>query len=296
VNTGAPLPEGADAVVPVEATRGAVEILEGAAPGAFVLRRAALARAGDEVASGMLTPERAGVCAAVGADPVRVRRRPRVALLATGTELHAQPGAHEIRNSNGPMRRGLLAACAVDDLGSAPDDRAALDAAVARGLRADVLVTTGGVSKGEHDLVRPVLEACGLEVVFHGVALQPGKPLLFATHAGGAVFALPGNPASALVCADLFLRPDLAVLAGRGFDEVLRERSGTLAAPVRAAPPRRRVLPCLRDGETIHPLPWRGSSDLYTLARGNGYLVVEAGRDLRAGDRATCLVPERFGP
>ena len=103
INTGAPVPEGADAVVPVEQTQGQVEILQPVERGANILRRGTLVRAGDTVARGILTPDRLAVCAAVGADPVRVRARPRVAVLATGNELRSAPGAHEIRNSNGPI-------------------------------------------------------------------------------------------------------------------------------------------------------------------------------------------------
>ena len=294
INTGAPLPPGTDTVVPVELTRGEVEVLEPVQRGGNVMRRGALAAAGEPVAEGVLTPERLAVCASHGADPVLVRRKPRVAVLSTGTELRGAPGAHEIRNSNGPLLRALLCAYDVIDLGVAGDEAGALDAAVARGLEADVLVSTGGVSKGEHDLVRQTLEARGVEVVFHGVALQPGKPVLFGTHHGGAVFALPGNPASALVCADLFLLPYLAGLAGREFDAVLRTGRGRLTGPVKASHKRRRVFPCVRRGDEVDPLPWRSSADVYTLARSNGYIVIEMGQDAGAGDEVTCLVPERF--
>jgi molybdopterin molybdotransferase len=262
INTGAPLPPGADTVVPVEDTTGEVEIARPRDAGANVLRRGTLARAGETVAEGPLTPERIAVCAAQGAFSVEVLRRPRVAVLSTGTELAADPGVHQIRNSNGPLLRALLRRCNdVVDLGEVGDD---------------------------------AVERLGVEVKVHGVALQPGKPLLFGTHAGGAAFGLPGNPASALVTADLFLMPYLAVRAGRrAFDEVPRRVRGTLAAPVKASPRRRRVFPCeLRDG-AVHPLPWRSSADLYTLTRGNAYLVAEPGRDLDAGDAIDCLLPDR---
>jgi len=296
INTGAPLPPGADAVVPVEQTEGDVTVLATAEPWSHVLRRGALASAGDAVVpAGLLTPERIAVCAASGADPVRVRRRPRVAVLATGAELKREPGAHEIRNSNGALLGAIFGgACEVTDLGTVADDPAALEDAIGRGLEAGVLVTTGGVSKGELDLVRPALEARGVEVGFHRIALQPGKPVLFGTHERGVVFALPGNPVSALVCADLFAVPYVAALLGEDFDSCPRPARGRATGAIRASPKRRRVFPCLlRDG-AVEPLPWRGSADLYTVTRANAYMVVEIGRDLARGEEVSCLVPQRF--
>jgi len=296
VNTGAPLPPGADAVVPVEDTRDDVTVLASVPRGAHVLPKGALARPGEEVAAGRLTPERIAICAAVGADPVSVRRRLRVAVLSTGSELQEDPGVFGIRNSNGPMLRAPLADHDVLDLGAVRDDVAALDERLARGLaEADVLVTSGGVSQGELDLVRPRLEAHGVEIVLHRVQLQPGKPFLFGAHGPrGAVFGLPGNPVSALVCADLFLLPYLAARAGRDFDDALLGTRGTLQASVASSPKRRRVLPCVyRDGE-VAPLPWRSSADLYTMSHANAYFVVELGHDVPAGSQVDCLVPERF--
>ena len=296
INVGAPLPAGADAVVPVESTREEVIVLASAQPGDNVLPTASLAQAGELVAAGALTPERVAVCAAVGADPVWVRRRPRVALLATGAELQPQPGDHQIRNSNGPMLQALLGAhYDVQDLGVAGDTSASLQAALEVGLGADVLLTTGGVSKGELDLVRPELEARGVRVVFHRIQLQPGKPVLFGEHDDGVVFALPGNPVSARVCADLFVLPYLAARAGRSFDEVLTSTRARLSGPVQGSPKRRRVFPCVLRGDEVDPLPWRGSADLYTVTASNAYIVIEIGHHLAAGAEVSCLVPERFG-
>ncbi|MDH3591878.1 MAG: molybdopterin molybdotransferase MoeA, partial [Planctomycetota bacterium] len=253
---------------------------------------------GDVVVEGRLTPERVGVCASIGALDVTVRRRPRVAVFATGTELNQAPGRHEIRNSNGPMLCALLAGAGYDvlDLDSVGDDRALLDAAFERALdAADVVVTTGGVSKGEHDLVRPALEAGGVEIAVHGVSLQPGKPLLFGRRGDRACFGLPGNPASSLVCADVFLLPYLAALAGRDPNDALVESRARVSAPVQASRKRRRVFPCRRSPDGVDPLPWRSSADLYMLTRGNGYVVIAAGADLAAGDEALVWIPERFG-
>jgi molybdopterin molybdotransferase len=297
INTGAPLPPGADAVVPVERTRGEVEVLEATAPGDHVLSRGTLVDVGGVVAEGVLTPERIAACAAQGCDPVEVLRRPKVAVLATGSELKPAPGAHEIRNSNGPMLLALLRGAGAEtvDLGVAHDEHGALAAALERGLaEADVLLTTGGVSKGDLDLVRPALEQAGVEVAIHGVALQPGKPVLFGGRDRTTVFGLPGNPASALVCADLFVLPHLAVLRGRGFDEVLASRRARISGPVRSSPKRRRVFPCILHGDRVDPMPWRSSADLYTLGRSNAYMVIETGLDVSIGAEVECLVPERF--
>lgn len=296
VNTGAPMPPGTDAVVPVEQTRGdaKVQVLASVAKGENVTAAGALVRPGDAVAEGLLTPERIAICASVGAHEVVVRRRPRIAVASTGSELSDDPEAHQIRNSNGPMLRALFSRAEVLDLGAVADEAAALEAALARGLaEADVLVTTGGVSKGEHDLVRPTLERLGVSVHVHGVQLQPGKPFLFGTKGDKAAFGLPGNPVSALVCADLFVLPFVAARAGRRFDDVLLNRRARLTGPLAASPKRRRVLPCRLKGDEVQPLPWRSSADVYALTHSNAYVTVDIGYHLAQGAEVTCLVPER---
>jgi len=294
INTGAPIPPGADAVVAKEQTNGDVQVLATVRKGENILAMGALVQPGDAVADGILTAERIAICAAVGAQEVVVRRRPRIAVLSTGSELAEDPAAHQIRNSNGPMLKALLTGAEVIDLGTVADEPGALEAALARGLSAaEILVTTGGVSKGELDLVRPRLEALGVKVHVHGVQLQPGKPFLFGTAGDVAVFGLPGNPVSALVCADLFLLPFVAARSGRTFDEVLHVRRARLLGPLAASPKRRRVLPCLLIGEEAQPLPWRSSADVYTLTHANAYVTVDIGYHLAQGAEVTCLVPER---
>ncbi len=294
INTGAPVPPGADAIVPVEQTRGDVQVLVTVAKGENILACGTLVHAGDSVAEGLLTPERIAICASVGAQEVVVRRRVRIAVLSTGTELSDEPHEHQIRNSNGPMLKALFAGAEVIDLGTVPDDPGALEDALSRGIEAaDVLVTTGGVSQGELDLVRPRLEGLGVKVHIHGVQLQPGKPFLFGTTKETAVFGLPGNPVSALVCADLFVLPFVAVRGGRGFDDVLLARRARLTGPLSASPKRRRVFPCRLRGDEVQPLPWRSSADLYTLAHANAYVTIDIGFHLAQGAEVTCLVPER---
>lgn len=296
INTGAPLPPGADTVVPVELTREEVEILEPVAQGGNIVPRGGFVRRGDEVASGRLTPERLAVCAAAGADRVAVLRRPRVAVLGTGSELTSglsEPGDHEIRNSNGPMLLALCSGAETRDLGAVADDPEQLLAAVRRGLEADVLITTGGVSKGVRDYVPDTFAACGVRESFHRIALQPGKPVWFGEHVGGVVFGLPGNPVSALVCADLFVMPYLLACAGGEWGHALLERRARITRPIQASPKRRRVFPCLLKDDEVTPIPWRGSGDLWSAPAGNAYLVIPRDHALAAGDETVCLVPSR---
>ncbi|MHC4848764.1 MAG: molybdopterin molybdotransferase MoeA [Planctomycetota bacterium] len=293
INTGAPLPPGADCVVPVEWTQGEIGIDRQLRPGQNVLPQGTLVTTGDELCSGRLGPEEIAVCASAGVEPVSAIRRPRIAVLATGSEFH--PGPHSIRNSNGPLLVALLQSFAeVVDLGEVDDEFDALKAKLEQGLACDAVVTTGGVSMGDRDLVRPALEELGCEVLVHGISLQPGKPFLFAQRDGAYAFGLPGNPASALVCADLFVVPWGMARQGADFHGVPATRRGVLAAAVQASPKRRRVFPCRLDDGRIDPLPWRSSADLYTLTRANAYMVVEPGRDLDAGEVVSCLVPERL--
>jgi molybdopterin molybdotransferase len=296
INTGAPIPPGANAVAPVEWTKGdAVIVVDRAVKlGANILPRAHLVHEGDELISGRLTPERIAVCAAAGADPVQVACQPRVGVLSTGSELGQDPGPHGIRNSNGPLLAAMLADCSdVWNLGSVVDELAALRSKIEQSAPCEVIVTSGGVSMGDRDYVRPVLEELGFEILIHGVALQPGKPFLFARKGSRFAFGLPGNPASAAVCAELFLIPFCRALQGEPFASLPLEASGVLEAAIQSSPKRQRVFPCrLVDGR-VHPLPWRSSADLYTLAHANAYVVIETGRDYAAGDSVRCLMPSR---
>src|SRR4051812_46960291 len=222
--TGAPLPDGADAIVIQEDTErhgDRVEVREGAPSGRYV-RRAGLDFAEGDVllhAGRRLTPRDVGLAAAMNRPWLFVYRRPRVAILSTGDEI-VMPGdpigPHQIVSSN------ALALCAFVTasggvpvlVGNAPDDPDALRriAAAARGV--DLFVTTGGVSVGEHDLVRDVLSEEGLAIDFWSIAMRPGKPLMFGQYRGTPMVGLPGNPVSTLVCSLLFLKPALARLSG----------------------------------------------------------------------------------
>jgi molybdopterin molybdotransferase len=222
--TGAPLPDGADAIVIQEDTErqgDQVEVKEGAPKGRYV-RRAGLDFAEGDVllrAGRRLTPRDIGLAAAMNRPWLFVYRRPRVAILSTGDEI-VMPGdpigPHQIVSSN------ALALCAFVTasggvpvlVGNAPDDPDALRriAAAARGV--DLFVTTGGVSVGEHDLVRDVLSEEGLAIDFWSIAMRPGKPLMFGEYRATPMVGLPGNPVSTLVCSLVFLKPALDRLSG----------------------------------------------------------------------------------
>jgi molybdopterin molybdotransferase len=305
IMTGAPIPPGADAVVPVESAvdgtaavhaGGRVRLRDAAfRAGQHVGRRGAAFRAGREVvpAGTRLTAAAVGLAAEAGATHVTAAARPRVAILSTGSELvpvDEMPVHGRTRNSNGPMLAAAVAALGAEPipLGIAADRPEAIRAAVAEGLAADVLVLSGGVSAGDLDLVPAVFVACGVEQVFHKVRLKPGKPVWFGrlTRPAGAsptlVFGLPGNPASSLVCCELFVRPAVAILAGLPRQRWhLPRRRGTLAAPAKAAADRPVYLPCRIDSEgggvAVTPLPWTGSSDLVSLAVADGLVALPAG-------------------
>lgn len=224
IATGGVVPEGADAVVPVEQAvehDARVEIEVRPERNAHIRPRGGDVRAGDLVveAGVRLGPAQIGALAAAGVAEIRCGRRPRVAVVATGTELRS-PGESlapgEIFESNRPMIAAALAPMGadVDVLPVVADDDNAHRAALERGLEADVLVTSGGVSMGPHDLVRRIAGELGVQEIFWGVAVKPGKPLSFGVRGETLVFGLPGNPVSSLVAAFVFVGPALLALQG----------------------------------------------------------------------------------
>ena len=289
IMTGAPLPDGADAVVPVEQTElvsASTVRLQQVAParGQHVLPLGASMRAGDVVvrSGAVLRPIEIAILAETGHSSVLVIPRPRLAILPTGNELVAvreKPGPGQIRNSNGLMlvAAGTRAEADATELGVARDTHDDLTQSIQQGLAADVFVLCGGVSAGKFDLVPRVLAELGVEQVFHKIALRPGKPLWFGIKKAGErnvlVFGLPGNPVSSLVCFELFARPAIAALAGRGF----AQRSSVRAKLNHAydhAGHRAAYLPARLDDrgseKSVVILPWQGSADLATLAQANG--------------------------
>jgi molybdopterin molybdotransferase len=223
--TGAPLPDGADAVVPQEdvtADGERITITGRVSSGAFVRAAGEDVRAGDVVVQpgGTIGAAEVGLLATLGYSQVRVFRRPRVAILSTGNELAdlgTEPGPGQIPNTNtySLMAQVIEAGGEPVNLGVVPDQLDAITERLGWGLTAaDVLVTSAGVSVGELDLVRDALERCGAELHLWKVSMRPGKPITFATRAGRPVFGLPGNPVSAMVTFELFVRPALRKMAG----------------------------------------------------------------------------------
>jgi len=224
IATGGAVPEGADTVVPIERVverDGHVEISDRLELATHIRPRGGDVRTGEvAVAAGTrLGPAQIGALAAVGVGEIVSSRRPRVAIIATGTELRS-PGDElelgEIYESNRPMLAAMLArsGAEVDVLSVVADDEDAHRAAFEEGLAADVLVTSGGVSMGPHDLVRRIEAELGVEELFWGVAVKPGKPLSFGIRDATLVFGLPGNPVSSLVGSLLFVGPALLALQG----------------------------------------------------------------------------------
>lgn len=222
--TGAPLPDGADSIVIQENTRagqGTVEVLEATPTGRYV-RPAGLDFAAGRVglpAGRRLTARDVGLAAAMNRPWLSVRRRPRVAVLATGDEvvMPGDPvGPSQIVSSNALALMAFLACEGVEavNLGIAPDRADALQAYAAGAAGMDLLLTTGGASVGEHDLVQSALGEKGLALDFWKIAMRPGKPLMFGRMGATALLGLPGNPVSTLVCALLFVRPFLRALQG----------------------------------------------------------------------------------
>jgi molybdopterin molybdotransferase len=318
IMTGAPIPGGAEAVVPIECavddTRGMHAGMkvrlhdEKFRPGQHIATQGAAFRAGQQVlAPGMtLGAAEVGLAAEAGATHVVAAPRVRVAILSTGSELvapDAVPAFGQTRNSNGPMIAAAVAACGGEPipLGIAADRPEVIRAAVMQGLAADVLVLSGGVSAGDLDLVPSIFAACGVETIFHKVRLKPGKPVWFGRLDRGTgtaptiVFGLPGNPASSLVCFELFVRPAIAKLADRGPEAWhLPRRLGRLAAAAKSAADRPVYLPCRiatsGPGLDVTPLPWTGSSDLVGLAVADGLVALPAGVEATPGLEVEVLV------
>ena len=310
IMTGAPIPQGADAVVMLESTTSIdpstvrIDQAQLLLKGSHILPRATSLRRGDVILQRgtLIRPIEVGILAEIGHANVAVIPQPSLAVVATGNELVPldevpQPG--QIRNSNAPMLCAMAeqtGAVAVD-VGIGLDDAAQLRARILRGLEQDLLVLSGGVSAGVMDLVPSVLLECGVREIFHKVQLKPGKPLWFGvTHSDNRpeklVFGLPGNPVSSLVCFHLFVRPAIRVISGQEHAKVRQLAQITVNHCQRGnrqtfAPAR--VLPG-NSGLQVEPLKWHGSADLATLSAANCLIDFPPG-DLsyQAGDEVEVL-------
>jgi molybdopterin molybdotransferase len=305
IMTGAPMPRGADAVVIREDVTDLGHRARFAAP---VEMGAHVRRAGEDIERGDLLlpagtplgPGEIGVLAALGRAEIAVGRRPRVAILATGDELvplGREPAPGQIISSNEHALAAQVAEAGGEVARSelVPDDRERTRAALAASFACDVVLTSGGVSVGDYDVVRGALDDLGVALDFWKVAMRPGKPVAFAVAPGGALsFALPGNPVSSLVSFELFVRPALLALAGA--HDLLRPRAEVvLAAAVAKRPGRALFLRAAlrRRGDLLEaqPHPRQGSGMMSSLLAVDALVEIaaEAG-DVPAGARAPALL------
>lgn len=283
ISTGALMPVAADAVILQEdLTRdGDTLTLTGEAPvppTKHIRREGMDFRSGDAVLSAGTRIGSAQIALAVAAGHAHlpVRRRPRLAILDSGDELAADPAncaAHQIPASNGVMLAAMVASvpCVTERLGPVPDSLEALAAALDKAGDADVIVTSGGASVGDHDLVRPALEAWGAELDFWRVAIKPGKPILVARKGRQIVLGLPGNPVSSHVTAFLFLLPLLRALLGAA-DPLPRAFTTRLATPLKSNGARREFLRADWNGSEIAVQRLQDSGALSSLAASNALL------------------------
>jgi molybdopterin molybdotransferase len=298
ISTGGVVPEGCDAVVPVELVvqhDNEVEIAKAVVSGANVRPRGGDVSAGTEVvASGVrLRAAQIGAVAAAGVAELSCARRPRVAVLATGTEL-ARPGEPlapgQVYEANGLMLAAALAAAGADveQLPAVADDEAAHREAIERGLAADVLVTSGGVSVGPHDLVRRIESDLGVEEVFWRVAIRPGKPVSFGVRGATLVFGLPGNPVSSLVGCELFVKPALRALQGLRDPLPPFEEGVTEAALRRNAERDDFVRARVGSGGRLEPILGQESHMIARAAAADALIHVPRGEgELAAGSRVS---------
>jgi molybdenum cofactor synthesis domain-containing protein len=300
IMTGAPVPVGADAVQQVELTRevdrnAIVEILTPVEVGRSIVNRAAeikagetVLRAGDDINAAMIA-----TLASFGYSEVKVGQRPRVAVMATGSELvdvDKKPARDQIRDSNNYTiaAYATLAGASVERLPLAGDDTEGLKRQIrAAAERSDVLITSGGVSMGVYDFTKAALKELGAEIYFERVALRPGKPTVFARLGNTLIFGLPGNPVSVAVTFNLFARTALRAMQGAK-EPVLKEETAVLARDLKGSLDRESYLPALLrtdDNGTLlaEPLKWGGSSDFVAFARATALVNVPAGVTLEKG-------------
>jgi molybdopterin molybdotransferase len=302
--TGAPIAPGADAIVPVERTRGSgdsVEILAAAAPADFVRPRGEDLRAGEIVMTPgkLLAPADLGMLASLNRAMIDVYRMPRVAIVATGDELvdiDQPPTGAQVVNSS-----AYALAAAISDAGAEPailrvarDTPEQVRERLEEALSFDAVLSTGGVSVGQFDHVKGVLDDLGMRTLFHGVAQKPGRPLKFGLIGTRPVFGLPGNPVSTMVCFYLYVRAALLKMIGRG-EIGLGRVTVRCASDIKVANNLTefvRVSLERRDGAIVaRPTGNQGSGIFSSLSRADGLLIGPAAASvLREGDQATVLL------
>lgn len=307
--TGAPIAAGADAVIPVERTRSKddwVEILAPVARGEFIRPRGEDVREGEAVmdAGRMLGPSDLGMLASLNRAMIEVFRKPRAAIVATGDELvdidQVPTGAQVVNSSAYALSAAIREAGGeATILRVARDTPADVRARLEEALGFDFVLSTGGVSVGQFDHVKVVMDELGMRTLFHGVAQKPGRPLKFGIVAGRPVFGLPGNPVSTLVCFYLYVRPAILRMLGRT-DVGLRRIAVRCGCDIKVANNLTefiRVRLENRDGATVaRPTGFQGSGVMSSMSRAEGLLIgPSAVSRLREGDQATVLLLAELG-
>jgi molybdopterin molybdotransferase len=311
IMTGAPVPDGADAVQMVEQStpwgeEPRVTILQPVRPGENIVSKGNESKAGDVILEKgrCIGPAEMAILATFGYSQMKVFHRPKVAIIATGDELveydeDPQPG--QIRNSNAYCLTSQLRLMGLDPdyLGIARDDVAELRQVLREGLERDMVIITGGVSMGEYDFVRDVFDELGFEILFNKVAIKPGKPTVFARRGDRLIFGLPGNPISALITFECFVRPVLGRMCGMIKPELPRMK-GELLADTKQTPGRTAYMPGWAfwedDGWKVEPLSWKSSADVVGFARANVTYIFPKNRDcLKRGESVEImLLPDFF--
>jgi len=304
IMTGAPVPPGADSVVMVEYTASAgnrVEITRGVNSGENVVPAGAEARRGDVLLQPGIRLDAAAiaVAASIGKTKPEVYLRPQVAVLSTGDEvvdIHRQPGANQIRNSNSYSLAAQIIAAGADPelLRVAPDEPTRLKELILQGLQSDLLLLTGGVSMGKYDLVEQVLAEIKAEFFFTGAQIQPGRPIVFGRVAKKCFFGLPGNPISTMVTFELFARPVIEARGGMTARKLVFVHA-RLKSEVKTKTGLKRFLPAILSGEfekaEVELVRWQGSGDIAATARANCYLVIPPDHDrIAAGEWVPVLM------
>jgi len=297
IMTGAPIPRGCDTVVPIENVEtigDAIRLVGDARPGAHIRKRGEEIRAGQRAiaANSLLRPQEIGMLASLGKTSVLVYRRPKVGVLATGDELleiGSPPAPGKIINSNSYSIAAQIAASGGDPvmLGIAEDEVERTCDRIREGIRGDLLITTGGVSVGDRDCVKEAIVALGGDIKFWKVHMKPGKPLAFAILEGKPVFALPGNPAAAMISFEVFVRP--ALLKMTGHTRIFRPTvTATLTEPVANKGDRPHLIrvrvEARQDGYVASATGNQSSARLSSLTAANGFVTIAPGTALASGE------------
>jgi molybdopterin molybdotransferase len=293
IMTGAAVPRGADAVVMVEYTKrnsAKVEILRSVREEENIVPQGSEAKANEEVVppGTRIGPAQIAMAAAVGRTALRVHKKPRVAILATGDELveiNSAPSARQIRNTNSYSLAAQVTIAGGEPLRLpiALDQKPTLRKLIEQGLSTDLLLVSGGVSMGKFDLVESVLAELEAKFLFTGAQIQPGRPVVFAEALSTPCFGLPGNPVSTMVTFDLFVRPLLQAIGG-AIPVRLPSAKARLGKQLKVKLGLTRFLPGVLHGNLydaeVEVLSWHGSGDIPAVARANCYVIVPPDREL----------------